>query len=55
MMKLELVTTIMLATTTVFSYVHESYGSAVIGAACTGLVAGMTFTKWIVQRRDRES
>jgi hypothetical protein len=36
--------------TTVFSYAHENYGTAVIVAGCAGLVTGMTFAQWARRR-----
>lgn len=51
---LETLTTLMLVATTIFSYLHAEYATAVICAMCAGFVGGMTIAKQIVQSRDRE-
>jgi hypothetical protein len=42
---------VMLSLTTVFSFLNENYGTAVIWGVCTGLVAGMQFAKWVYRTR----
>jgi hypothetical protein len=42
---MESATATMLLVTTVFSYLHEQYATAVIAAVCTGLVGGMLITR----------
>ena len=42
--------TAMLLVTTVFSYMYEQYGTAVVAAACFGIVGGMTFTRALWRR-----
>jgi hypothetical protein len=42
---------VMLSLTSMFSYVHEAYGTAVVSALCAGLVGGMVFTRWAIRRR----
>jgi len=47
---LEAVSSLMLAVTTVFSYLHAQYATAVIAAACAGFVAGLMLTRLIARR-----
>jgi hypothetical protein len=42
---LESITAVMLLVTTVFSYAHEQYTTAVIAGVCAGLVGGMLITR----------
>ena len=41
----------MLLVTTVFSFLYDQYGTAVIAAVCAGLVAGMQLGVWAASRR----
>lgn len=42
---------VMLCVTSAFSFLNASYGTAVISAACAGLVAGLQFAKWVYRAR----
>jgi hypothetical protein len=42
--------TAMLLVTTVFSYMYEQYTTAVVAAACFGIVGGMTFARAVWRR-----
>lgn len=46
----ECIAVCMLSLTAIFSYLNEAYGTAVIAAACAGLVAGMQFAKMVYRR-----
>jgi len=50
---LDMITAVMLSLTTLFSFAHEQYGTAVIAAACAGFVAGLMLTRLIVRRWAR--
>jgi hypothetical protein len=45
------VTVVMLSLTTVFSYLNESYGTAVLAGVCAGLVAGMQLARGVYRTR----
>jgi len=47
---LEVVSAVMLSITTLFSYVHAQYATAIIAAACAGFVAGLMLTRLIARR-----
>jgi len=51
---LDMIAVVMLALAALFSFAHEQYGTAVVGAACAGFVGGLACTRLIVQRRDRQ-
>jgi len=50
MIVLEVVSAVMLSITTLFSYVHAQYATAIIAAACAGFVAGLMLTRLIARR-----
>ena len=47
---LEAISALMLVVTTLFSYVHAQYATAIIAAACAGFVAGLMLTRLIARR-----
>jgi len=50
---LEAISELMLVITTVFSYVHAQYATAIIAAACAGFVCGLMLTRLIARRWAR--
>ena len=42
----------MLGVTTVFSWMHDQHGTAVVAAACAGVVAGLQLGVWAARRHD---
>ena len=50
MIVLEVVSAVMLSITTLFSYVHAQYATAIVAAACAGFVAGLMLTRLIARR-----
>jgi len=47
---LDMIAAVMLSLTTLFSFAHEQYGTAVIAAACAGFVGGLMLTRLIGRR-----
>jgi len=47
---LEALSALMLSITTVFSYLHAQYATAVVAAACAGFVVGLMLTRLIARR-----
>jgi hypothetical protein len=45
-----MLSTVMLVTSTIFSFLNQQYATAVICAMCAGFVGGMVVTKLLLDR-----
>jgi hypothetical protein len=48
---IECICSVVLVGTTLFAYLHENWGTAVIAAVCAGFVGGIAVTRTVLDNR----